>query len=320
MPRSLRVQNSMSTEAGRPASRTQVPNSQMQKPRVLRGRDAFARLLVHRVLRGSMDRYFTNRDGLSLRYRLSGSQTGRTVVLIHGVGGRLEDWDKVVANLENDFSVLRFDQRGHGKSDKPAGPYKLAQVASELHELLEHLGVRQINLVGNSLGALIAQQYALDYPNHLETLTIVAGIAGRTPEERERVLSRLAILEKGNSGEHFDNSVRRWYTDEFIAANPEYILTAKEQNISNDPKAYAAAYGILAKNDLADRLHEIKVPTAIVTGEFDQGSNPRMAALMYDRIKGSRLRILPGMRHGIVGECPELVTEVIMDVLSAVDV
>lgn len=266
-----------------------------------------------------MDMYFKNPDGLTLRYRLSGNQNGSIVVLIHGVGGRLEDWDNVVSLLEGDHFVLRFDQRGHGGSDKPAGPYELGKVAAELDNLIEHLKIQRVNLVGNSLGGLVAQQFALDYPDRLETLTIVAGIAGRTPEERERVMSRLAILESGNSGAHFDNSVRRWYTDEFIAANPDYIQRAKRQNTSNDPVAYAAAYGMLARNDLADRLHEITVPTAIVTGEFDQGSNPRMARLMHDRIHGSRLHILEGKRHGIVGECPELVTEVIRDVLNAVD-
>lgn len=263
-----------------------------------------------------MDTFFTNDQGISLRYRFSGNTSGRVITLIHGVGGRLEDWDRVTALLEPDYGVLRFDQRGHGQSDKPDGPYTLHQVAAELDKLATYLGIECFNLVGNSLGSLVAQRYAIDYPERLESLTIVAGISGRTQEERDRVLARLAIVENGNSGDHFDNSVRRWYTDAYIEANPEIIERAKQQNVTNDPKAYAAAYGMLARNDLADELSKITAPTAIVTGEFDLGSNTRMAQLMHDRIKGSHLHILKGMRHAIVGECPELVTDVIRDALA----
>jgi pimeloyl-ACP methyl ester carboxylesterase len=260
-----------------------------------------------------MDRFYTNPSGFTLRYRVTGKPESRTVVLIHGVGGKLEDWEKVAGRLEASYHVVRFDMRGHGQSDKPPGPYLLEQVASDLHQLLGHLNLEPMNLVGNSLGALVAQQFALTFPEAIETLTIVAGVAGRTEDERSRVLARLDIVENGISGQHFDSSVSRWYTDDFIRANPDHIERAKRSNAENNPEAYAAAYRMLATNDLADRLNEVRLPTSIVTGEFDIGSNPRMARLMHEKIAGSRLTILAGMKHAIVNECPDKVAQVIAD-------
>jgi pimeloyl-ACP methyl ester carboxylesterase len=87
--------------------------------------------------------------------------------------------------------------------------------------------------------------------------------------------------------------VDRWFTDEFRTAHPEIIAAYAERNRRNDPKAYAAAYRVLATTDLVDRLHEIRVPTLIATGEGDRGSNPRMARVMHECISKFRVRHFP---------------------------
>ena len=81
--------------------------------------------------------------------------------------------------------------------------------------------------------------------------------------------------------------------------------------MENDPRAYAAAYHVLATTDLADEAPRVRVPTLIVTGENDVGSNPRMARLLHERIPGSRLEILPGLRHAILVEAPAAVARLL---------
>jgi pimeloyl-ACP methyl ester carboxylesterase len=257
-----------------------------------------------------MDQY-VRANGISMRYRLDGQKTGRTLVLVHGVGGRLEDWNGVVDQFGSKYRIVRVDMRGHGSSDKPVGPYLLDVVATDISKLLNSLGVRRSVLVGNSLGGLVAQAFALLYPDQLDALVILAGIADRTQEEKQRVLERLAIVEAGEPGSHFDKSLSRWFTDEFVRSNPERIANMKLRNQENDPRAYAAAYRMLATNDLADQLHKISVPTLIATGEFDIGSSPRMARVMHERVVGSKLHIFEGLRHGIVAEAPAKVASII---------
>lgn len=252
---------------------------------------------------------FADANGIRVRYRIEGQ--GPDIVLIHGVGANLESWDGVVAILRPSFRLIRYDLRGHVQSDKPAGPYDLDGFTSDLRALLDAVGIDRCHVAGFSLGGLVAQSVALSLPDRVDHLMLISTVAGRTDEERRRVLERLDMVANGIPGGHFQNSLSRWFTDDFRKAHPDIIAAHAEQNRRNDPAAYAAAYRVLATSDLADRLHEIKCPTLIATGEHDIGSNPRMARLMHERIAGSRLHILPGLRHSILLEAPHVVAALI---------
>ena len=93
--------------------------------------------------------------------------------------------------------------------------------------------------------------------------------------------------------------------------NPELIKAYGRQNRSNDPKAYASAYRVLAQTDLADELYAITAPTLVATGDGDVGSNTRMAKLMHERIPGSSLHIFENLRHSILAEAPDRVAALI---------
>lgn len=248
-------------------------------------------------------------NGVRLRYRVEGS--GDWLVLIHGVGGRLEQWDQFVALLNGRYRTLRFDQRGMGESSKPQGPYSIDDFVKDAYELMEAVGIKRCALAGCSLGALVAQGLALAHPEKLDKLILLAGIAGRTDEERRRVQERLSIVATGISGQHFENSVARWFTDEFREQHPDIIAAYAASNRKNDPKAYAAAYAVLANTDFAEHLSKIEIPTLIVTGENDQGSNPRMAQFMHENIAGSTLFIIPKLRHSLLIEGPQQVLDVV---------
>ena len=245
------------------------------------------------------------KDQLATRYLIEGE--GPAVVLIHGVGARLENWDGVCERLARHFRVLRYDLRGHGRSTRLPGPYSLSLFASDLRALFDHAGIGRAHIAGHSLGAMIAQMFCLKHPDRVDRLALLSAVAGRTEEERERVVARLDLIRKGPPGEHFRNSVSRWFSDAFIAANPELIAAYAQHNAENDPDCYSAAYRVLASEDLNQELEAISAPTLIATGAFDLGSNPRMSELMHRRVKGSTLRILPGLKHSILIEAPTVV-------------
>ncbi|MDY0884369.1 alpha/beta fold hydrolase [Dongia soli] len=256
---------------------------------------------------------FATLSKLRVRYRLEGK--GPVILLIHGVGGSLNDWNRVAPSLIEGYTVLRCDLRGHGQSEKLPGPYELEDFVADVHDLVRHLKIDRFHLAGFSLGGLVVQGFALAHPEMVDHLILLSTVAGRTEEEKKRVLNRLDIVANGIPGQHFENSVSRWFTDEFRAANPDIIAAYAKRSRENDPKAYAAAYRVLATGDLADRLHEIKVPTLVATAENDIGSNPRMAKLMHERIAGSKLHIFPRLRHSILTEAPQDVVKVITDFL-----
>jgi pimeloyl-ACP methyl ester carboxylesterase len=255
-----------------------------------------------------------DRGGLKTHYRLEG--TGPLVVLIHGVGARLENWDGVAARLAGEFRVLRYDLRGHGESTRLPGPYSLALLADDLKALLDHVGADAAHVAGHSLGGMIAQMFALRYPGAVRRLALLSAVAGRTPEERERVAARIDLIRSGDPGEHFRRSLPRWFSDRFIADNPELIAAYAARNATNDPDCYAAAYRVLALEDLDHELEDIHAPALVATGELDLGSNPRMSELMSRRIPGAVLRILPGLKHSILVEAPQVVAGMLLPFLK----
>jgi pimeloyl-ACP methyl ester carboxylesterase len=247
---------------------------------------------------------FTSAWGAT-RYTVEGN--GPPLLLIHGVGARLENWDGVAAILGRNFKVARFDLRGHGQSSKVPGPYSLDLFADDAVALLDHLGIARTNVAGHSLGGMIAVTMARKYAQRLDRLAVLSAAAGRTGEERKKVMERIALIASGIPGDHFKNSLARWFTDEFRAANPDLMEQYAARNRENDPACYAAAYTVLATGEIAPDLPHVKAPTLVATGEGDLGSNPRMSRFIHEGIAGSELRILPRLRHSILVEAPRTV-------------
>ncbi|QRM46639.1 alpha/beta fold hydrolase [Rhizobium sp. BG4] len=254
---------------------------------------------------------------VTLNYRIDGS--GDPLVCIHGVGSYLEAWSGVVERLKDSFTILTFDLRGHGQSSRVKGRYEIDDFVNEALALADKAGFSSFNLAGFSLGGLIAQRLALTHLDRLRKLVLLSTVAGRTPDERTRVLERLAALRAGTPADHHNASLSRWLTEEFQAANAETIARLRQRDAENDPECYAAAYRVLAETDFGGFLDQIRCPTLIATGEDDAGSNPRMARYMHERIPGSTLSILPGLRHSILIEAPETVANLMRGFLAATE-
>jgi pimeloyl-ACP methyl ester carboxylesterase len=245
----------------------------------------------------------------STRYVVDGN--GPPLLLIHGVGARLDNWDGAAAVLARNFKVVRYDLRGHGQSSKVPGPYSLDLFADDAVALLDHLGVAQAHIAGHSLGGMIAVTLGVRHPQRVERLAVLSAAAGRTDEERRKVMERIALIAAGIPGDHFKNSLARWFTDEFRAANPDLMEQYAARNKENDPACYAAAYTVLATGEIGPDLPRVAAPTLVVTGEHDLGSNPRMSRFIHEGIAGSTLRILPRLRHSILIEAPRTVAGLI---------
>ncbi|NBI50400.1 alpha/beta fold hydrolase [Burkholderia sp. ISTR5] len=245
-------------------------------------------------------------DGVRLAYRLQG-EGPRELVCIHGVGSYLEAWQGAINALGGGFRVLSFDLRGHGRSERVKGRYEIDDFVGDVLALADHAGFTRFDLAGFSLGGLIAQRLALTHPARLRRLVLLATVAGRTAEERARVAERLAALQAGERGAHYDASLSRWLTEDFQARHPALVDELRRRNAQNDPDCYAAAYRVLAQTDFGGLIDQIAMPTLIATGECDAGSNPRMARYMHERIPDSRLAILPNLRHSLLNEAPEQV-------------
>ena len=244
------------------------------------------------------------------------SGKGVPVILIHGLGGNLTSWDVVAGKLAKRFRVIRYDLRGHGDSGNPRGPWSLDDFIEDLASIVKQLSLEEFHLVGFSLGGLISQGFTLKYPDLVQKLVIVSAVAGRTEEERQKVIERVKNLENGDLDTNVELAMERWFSPAFRNDYPERVKKRFDTLMANDPQGYLNAYRVFGNGDLAQELHHITCPTLIMTGEDDPGSSARMSELMHRKIKNSRLEILPGLRHSVLVESPETVVSKIDDFLQ----
>jgi len=239
-----------------------------------------------------------------IAYRDEGS--GAPLVLVHGVGGEAGNWDDVAARLPR-FRIIRPDLRGHGRSGPIRGPIRVEDLARDVTDVMDALGVQRARIAGFSLGGMVVQSVALDSPQRVEKLAILGAVCGRTPEEQGRARDRVEFLRKEGLAAIAESNRERWFTDAFRRDHAGLVEARVQQLLACDAESYLQSFIVFCTTDFADRLGEIRVPTLVATGEHDAAGTPRMARLMHSRIAGSRLEILGGLRHGLLVEAPERV-------------
>jgi pimeloyl-ACP methyl ester carboxylesterase len=253
------------------------------------------------------------KGGIEIHYTVEGS--GPPVTLVHGVGADLRSWDAIAALLSPRFRVVRLDLRGHGRSSR-IETCRLEDFLDDVSLVLDTLGVARTHLVGFSLGGMIAQAFVLAHPERVEKVAFISAVAGRTPEERANVMARARKVREEGIASVVAAAQDRWFTDGFQKAHPEIVRQRLAELEANDHRSYAAAYAVFAEGDIGPRLNLIRHPALIVTGEHDVGSNTRMARFMHESIPGSRLCILPGLKHSVLLEAPETIADLLSDFMA----
>ena len=256
---------------------------------------------------------FVSKDGLDLYYTVQGQ--GPFVTLVHGIGADHASWDGIASRLAPHYTVIRLDLRGHGQSSKIT-TCSLDDFVSDIGGLLDAAGAKKTHLVGFSLGGLIAQKFAIEKAGRLNRLVLISSVAERTDEERERVLKRADQIDREGIASVVAAAEDRWFTPAFKAANLERVQARLKQLVNNDHRSYAAAYRVFAGADRGMLFERIAAPTLVMTGENDSGSSPRMSRLLYERIAGSKLHILPELRHSVLIEAPDLIANLLLDFLQ----
>jgi len=236
------------------------------------------------------------------------------VVLIHGVGLDHSMWFPVMAALTHRRTIA-YDMIGHGGAPKPLGPYNLQTFVDQLTSIVDALDC-EIDLVGFSMGALVAQSYALSAGgDRTRRMVLLNGVHDRTVDERQAILSRVDEVRTGGFAATVEPALQRWFTPAFSDAHRDVISSVRQRLLDNDVRAYADAYEVFATADaeLKDRVAEIRQPTLVATGDDDQRSTPSMATALAEALPSACAVILPGLRHLTPLEAPVAVATMIDD-------
>lgn len=247
-------------------------------------------------------------NGVTLSYDISGEGSGTPWVLMHGVGMNRHLWDDVMPWLGRYGRVIALDLRGFGESSKPLAPgvvYKFDDHVADLLGLIRDLGFGRVRLMGLSVGGMIAQQFACDYPQMVEALVLVGTTSDFSPEARQRRLERAKIIESEGMAPEAERSVQRWFTAPTLERRLPAVDKAREWVRSCDVNGYTANVRMVATWRFTEHLEAIRCPTLIIGAEHDPNMTLAGAQVMHEHIAGSELVVIPAASHIPPLEQPE---------------
>ena len=242
----------------------------------------------------SFDTHYTlNKDGEKI-----------PIVFIHGIGLNQDIWRPQIDFFE-DYTTLTYDLLGHGKTPLNKTKVNFNDFYKQLLGLIDELEFKKIHLVGFSLGALIAREFASKHSERLCSLIIHGSIYKRTEEQKRVVINRWNVA-KLNRPASKKAALRRWLTEDFTKKNPEIYKRIYSILEKNDHKNFLKTYEpFVHYQDDDNMIKKINVNTLITTGENDVGSTPEMAKNLSKVIHHSKFVEIKKGKHLCSIECAD---------------
>jgi 3-oxoadipate enol-lactonase len=255
---------------------------------------------------------FIDLNGVKHHYVSKGE--GPPVVFVHGLGGSLHLWYAVMESLLLHHHVVALDLRGSGRSEAGRAMPTITGWAQDMAALIAALELPAVTLVGHSLGTLIVQQVALDYPDIVDNLVLVGGISWFEPPAKEQYLKRAELVES----EGLDALVDDWLPGAIAprnrATNPQLVGLLRDLFLRNDPQGYAKACRAMA-NASSIRREDIGQPTLLLVGDHDRSTPIAMAEELQREIPVSHVRVIPNAAHWVPLEQPDELAAAILEFL-----
>jgi 3-oxoadipate enol-lactonase len=259
---------------------------------------------------------FIERDGVGLRYELSG-KGDRTLVLVHEMGGSLESWDDVAPRLAESRRVLRYDTRGAGMSQKVRGQLGIDTMADDITALLDALGIAgKVALAGVAVGGAIALHFAARYPERTGAVAVGSPATGIAPDRRAAALERVAKIEAAGMAFAVADSMLNGYAPE-LRGDIKRFERYRARWLGNDPASYATIWRMLAGMDIQGGLTRLRCPVLVIGGSLDRVRPPALAEAVANAIPGARYIEVP-TGHYMAVQTPDLISDCIDEFLRTV--
>ncbi|MEM9394093.1 MAG: 3-oxoadipate enol-lactonase [Pseudomonadota bacterium] len=225
--------------------------------------------------------------GHALNCRVDGSDGNDWIVLSNSLGANLSMWDDQIPLLTSRYRVLRYDTRGHGSSDTPAGPYSFADLTGDVLGLLDHFDIEKTAFMGLSMGGMTGLGLALDHPERMNRIICADGRADAPEPFRAMWDQRIEKVRTGGLEAIVDGTLSSWLTEEWRDANPGRVAAVREMVLGNDPEGYISCCLALKELDYFRRLGHARVAILYVGGRQDLGAAPEVMQAMADKTPSS---------------------------------
>jgi 3-oxoadipate enol-lactonase len=252
---------------------------------------------------------------LRLHYREEGDPGGAPLVLAHALGTDLRLWDAVVPLLPEGLRIIRYDMRGHGRSDCPPAPYAMGALVRDAERLLDHLGVRECVFLGLSLGGLVAQGLAVKRLDLVRAMVLsnTAAKIGHPPMWRERI----ERVRAGGMEALADEVMERWFSRAFREGHPD-VGTWRAVLTQSPAEGYMGCAAAIAGTDFYTPTSGLRLPTLGIAGSEDRATPPDLVRETVELIHGARVVLIRKAGHLPCVDSPEEYAGVLTEFLGEI--
>jgi pimeloyl-ACP methyl ester carboxylesterase len=244
---------------------------------------------------------------------------GEPLLLIMGLGASTLSWADQIPAFAREFRVIAFDNRGAGRSDKPAVHYSIAQFADDTAGLMDALAIDSAHVYGQSMGGFIAQELALRHPQRVTTLVLGSTSCGGRhavagAPENLAIIGMMNVLTPREAAE---KGLPLLYSGKFIARHHEALVerSLREAELRPPSDAFGRQVQAAIRHKTFDRLADIRCPCLVITGSDDKIMPADNSFILAQQIPHAELAVLPDAGHGYLVEKAEESNTIVLEFL-----
>jgi 3-oxoadipate enol-lactonase len=261
---------------------------------------------------------FVHINGAAMHCDVLHAEDGKpAIVFINSLGTDARIWHHVLPKLADDFTLVTYDQRGHGLSDLGEPPYSIDLLARDLAGLIDHLELRDVVLVGLSVGGLIAQGLYALRPELVRGM--VLSNTGHKIGTADSWQSRILAVEQGGIGSILDAVMERWFTPAFRVPGNAAYDGFRNMLVRQDAQGYSGTCAAIRDADFTQAAGKIAVPVLCIAGANDGSTPPDLVKSLADLIEGARYEVIEDAAHIPCVEAPAVHAALIRGFVEQLD-
>ena len=251
-------------------------------------------------------------DGCAIHVEVEGPEQSPVLMLSNSLGTNLHMWDEQVAPFAHHFRLVRYDRRGHGKSDAPKGPYSMERFGRDVLAILDGLGIERINWCGLSMGGMVGQWLGAHAPNRIDKL-ILSNTACYFPDKTVWK-GRIQLLREKGLAAVVDATMERWFTKPFRDRSPQTTARIRDMFMATNVEGYIACLEAIRDMDHRPLLAQINAPTLVIAGRHDPSTTLEAGEFIAQHALNARLAVLDTAHIANI-EQPQVYAETVLGFL-----
>ncbi len=236
---------------------------------------------------------------LTVSYIDEGSTSSPTIIFIHGFPLNKLMWEKQIELLKENYRVIAYDIRGHGKTDVGNDTFSIELFVNDLLSLMDALKIDKTILCGFSMGGYISLNAIVNYPERFNALILCdTNCAADKPEAKEKRMKAIENIKEKGLEQYAEESLKKLFAPISFSKHLEEIAIVRKMIMNTSRQSlYRTLHALADRTETCTRVQELKVPVLIIVGKEDELTPPDVALMMHEKIKGSIIHIIDHAGH-----------------------